>query len=201
MAASWHQWQHDHARPPRVSVHDMHCRAQSMRACSPPTHDTTRTLHDPCSFSQALADNFNSKPSCMHTIEYSSSSVTRRKTQQHSLSRHDLICVWYCVVLQLAQLNCFPDILNVICGISPEQQAQVTPFVPILSGVAERCANYQAPPAITCPDGRIITTGIGAGPAAAAYGAGAPAAEAPMPEMGMAPPAALPGAQVPPATP
>jgi len=110
-----------------------------------------------------------------------------------------MFCAWCRAVLQLAQLNCFPAILNVICGISPEQQAQVTPFVPILSGVAERCANYQAPPAITCPDGRIITTGIGAG--AAAYGAGAPAADAPMPEMGMAPPAALPGAQAPPATP
>lgn len=92
---------------------------------------------------------------------------------------------------QLNSLNCFPDILATLCKASPEQEAQVQALNPILAGAAERCANYKAPPSITCPDGRILSTVSGSGPAAAGVGgAGTPAAEAPMPELGAMPPPA-----------
>lgn len=91
---------------------------------------------------------------------------------------------------QLNSLNCFPDMLATLCKASPEQEAQVQALNPILAGSAERCANYKAPPSITCPDGRILSTVSGTGPAAVAGvgAAGTPAAEGPMPApAGMSP--------------
>lgn len=87
--------------------------------------------------------------------------------------------------LQLNELRCFPVIIEVMCNATADQAAQIQMLVPVLLGAAERCSNYQAPPFITCPDGKIITTAN-----MGRMGAGAPAAEPPMPEMG----AALPGA-------
>jgi hypothetical protein len=68
-------------------------------------------------------------------------------------------------LLQLASLNCFQDILSTLCTVSPEQQMQVQPLIPILATVAERCANYIAPPSVACPDGRVLSTASTAGPA------------------------------------
>jgi hypothetical protein len=93
---------------------------------------------------------------------------------------------------QIIDNNCIPVLINAICNSTAEQEARVRPFVPVLLGAAQRCANFQPPPAIECPDGRVIPVAL-----ASTAGAGAPAAEAPMPEAAMpmmaaAPPAAVP---------
>jgi hypothetical protein len=71
----------------------------------------------------------------------------------------------HAALLQLASLNCFQDILSTLCTVSPEQQTQVQPLIPILATVAERCANYIAPPSVACPDGRVLSTVSTVGPA------------------------------------
>jgi hypothetical protein len=83
-------------------------------------------------------------------------------------------------------------LINAICNSTAEQEARVRPFVLVLLGAAQRCANFQPPPAIKCPNGRVIPVALGN-----TAGAGAPAAEAPMPEtpmpiMASAPPAVVP---------
>jgi hypothetical protein len=100
---------------------------------------------------------------------------------------HTMPCC--CLLPQLNSLNCFPDILATLCKAGPEQEAQVQALNPILAGAAERCANYKAPPSITCPDGRILSTVSGSA-AAGVGGAGTPAAEGPMPGLGVMPPPA-----------
>lgn len=72
-------------------------------------------------------------------------------------------CCCCCLLLlllppQLRILNCFEDILQVICKADPQQQAQASGLLPVLSSAAERCINYQPPASVTCPDGRVLTT-------------------------------------------
>jgi hypothetical protein len=86
-------------------------------------------------------------------------------------------------------MGCFPAMLNLLCEAPPAQAQQVAAFMPVLLGAAERCGNVPVPPAIVCPGGgKVIPTGFNGGAlsGAEAEGAGAPAAEASMPEAGAA---------------
>lgn len=81
----------------------------------------------------------------------------------------NLVFLCCCLLsVQLKNANCFPVLLKAVCTLSPQQQAQAQPFLPILATVAQRCADYQAPADVTCPDGSKITAG--AAPAAAGAG-------------------------------
>ncbi|KAF6256606.1 hypothetical protein COO60DRAFT_1657258 [Scenedesmus sp. NREL 46B-D3] len=93
---------------------------------------------------------------------------------------------------QIIDNSCIPVLINAICNSTAEQEARVRPFVPVLLGAAQRCANFQPPPALECADGRVIPVLTGS-----TAGAGAPAAEAPMPEaplplLAAAPPVVVP---------
>lgn len=93
------------------------------------------------------------------------SSAARAQSRQ-SQPLHAAGCCHSLLLLpsQLKSLNCFVDILNTICTLTPQQEAKVLPFLPVLSTVALRCANYQAPATVTCPNGRVIRAGGAAKP-------------------------------------